>query len=172
MQIETVAPDHPEVLALVTALDAYQAPMYPEESNHLLPPTSISHGITLLAQDTNQPLNTGCVSAIPLWASVSENISKNTPKTAPHWELKRMYVSETARGSGMARQLLQHLLQVATQRGARRILLETGIRQPAAIAFYRRQGFRQRDPFATYQPDSHSIFMEYLMGRGTIYSSA
>jgi putative acetyltransferase len=38
--------------------------------------------------------------------------------------------------------------------------LETGTRQPAAIALYERAGFRRRGPFGSYRDDPLSVYME------------
>jgi putative acetyltransferase len=38
--------------------------------------------------------------------------------------------------------------------------LETGIKQPEAIALYRKFGYAERGPFGSYQPDPLSLFME------------
>jgi putative acetyltransferase len=39
------------------------------------------------------------------------------------------------------------------------VALETGVSQPEAIALYRRAGFRDCPPFASYKPDPLSLFM-------------
>ncbi|WP_063835934.1 GNAT family N-acetyltransferase [Actinacidiphila yeochonensis] len=56
-------------------------------------------------------------------------------------EIKRMYVSGVARGHGIGRYLLERLEQHAVSRGAKRIMLETGRRNSAALALYHRAGY-------------------------------
>jgi GNAT superfamily N-acetyltransferase len=56
-------------------------------------------------------------------------------------ELKRMYIAPQARGTGLGRPLVAALENEALARGARRLVLETGVRQAAAIALYRACGF-------------------------------
>ncbi|WP_324607031.1 MULTISPECIES: GNAT family N-acetyltransferase [Streptomyces] len=56
-------------------------------------------------------------------------------------EIKRMYVSNEARGHGIGRHLLEHLEQHALSRGATRIMLETGRRNTAALALYHNTGY-------------------------------
>ena len=65
-------------------------------------------------------------------------------------ELKRMYVRPIARGSGLGRRLLAALEAQARALGARRLVLETGIRQTAALAFYRTMGFQPIPLFGEY----------------------
>ena len=57
-------------------------------------------------------------------------------------EIKRMYVVEDRRGVGYARRLLAELEARAARAGYRRIVLETGLRQPEAIALYESSGYR------------------------------
>ena len=57
-------------------------------------------------------------------------------------EIKRMYVVEDRRGVGFARRLLAELEVRAALAGYRRIVLETGLRQPEAIALYESSGYR------------------------------
>lgn len=65
-------------------------------------------------------------------------------------ELKRMYVAPEARGRGIGRAVLEALEVEARGLGVRRVLLETGIRQLAAAAMYRRAGYRDIAPYGEY----------------------
>src|SRR5690606_12365017 len=58
-------------------------------------------------------------------------------------EIKRMYVAPTLRDRGIGRVLLAGLEAAARELGVRRLVLETGVRQHAAIALYARAGFRE-----------------------------
>jgi putative acetyltransferase len=75
-------------------------------------------------------------------------------------ELKRFYLREAFRGGGLGRRLLETIEDHARRNGHRLLRLETGIRQPAAIAMYRRAGFRESGCFGEYQSHHLSIFME------------
>jgi GNAT superfamily N-acetyltransferase len=65
-------------------------------------------------------------------------------------ELKRMYVDPSRRGRGIGRALLAALEAEARALGARRLVLETGIRQTAALALYRNAGFVEIPAFGEY----------------------
>ncbi len=56
-------------------------------------------------------------------------------------EIKRMFVLAPARRCGVARQILRHLEAEIARRGFRTIVLETGCRQPEAIALYESEGY-------------------------------
>jgi GNAT superfamily N-acetyltransferase len=58
-------------------------------------------------------------------------------------EIKRMFVSPAYRGRGIARRLLAELERLAALRGYSAVRLETGDRQPEAIALYESAGFRR-----------------------------
>jgi putative acetyltransferase len=65
-------------------------------------------------------------------------------------EVKRMYVRDSARGSGVAPALLAQLETTAREAGHSLLRLETGTRQLAAIRFYERSGFHRCEVFGEY----------------------
>ncbi len=56
-------------------------------------------------------------------------------------EIKRMYVAPDARGRGIARELLRALVAYAREQGLEEVWLETGTKQPEAMALYASEGF-------------------------------
>src|SRR5260370_23540497 len=56
-------------------------------------------------------------------------------------ELQRMYVQPAVRGKGLGRRLVAALEAEARALGVRRLVLETGARQAAALPLYRATGF-------------------------------
>jgi GNAT superfamily N-acetyltransferase len=66
-------------------------------------------------------------------------------------ELKRMYVEPTARRRGVARALLAELERAAIAIGYTRLVLETGMRQPEAIALYEGAGYAAIEPYGYYR---------------------
>lgn len=84
-------------------------------------------------------------------------------------EVKRMYVRPRARGRGVARTILTRLEQEAGRRGARRVVLETGDAQQAAIRLYERAGFTPCRAFGEYaampaNSTERSLFFEKVIG--------
>ena len=55
---------------------------------------------------------------------------------------------------------MEALEREAAQRGVTLMQLETGIKQPEAIALYRKLGYAERGPFGNYKSDPLSLFME------------
>ncbi len=75
-------------------------------------------------------------------------------------ELKRFYLRAEFRGQGLGRRLVHAIEAEAQLRGCPKLMLETGVLQPDAIALYRGQGFEERGPFGEYAEDPLSVFME------------
>ena len=66
-------------------------------------------------------------------------------------EIKRMYVAPRAQRSGHARRMLAHLEATAREAGFEALVLETGERQPEAIALYLSCGYELIEPFGYYR---------------------
>lgn len=123
------APTDAASVSLITALNAELSGAYSEAgANHFrLDPDEVAdgRGAFFVARCAGEPVGCGAVRLLDA-------------ETA---ELKRMYVAPSTRGSGVGRRLLAALEQEARALGARRLVLETGIRQAAALALYRAAGF-------------------------------
>ena len=78
-----------------------------------------------------------------------------------HAEIKSMHTAEAARGQGVARAVLDHLLAIARERGFKRVSLETGTMAAFAAArtLYTARGFRPCEPFGDYFDSPNSVCM-------------
>jgi putative acetyltransferase len=75
-------------------------------------------------------------------------------------ELKRFYVAPASRGSGAASAVLAALVSYARSTGVRVLRLETGDKQHAALAFYRRHGFTEIPRFGPYADSETSVCLQ------------
>ncbi len=78
-----------------------------------------------------------------------------------HAEIKSMHTAAEARGRGVGRAMVEHLLAVARERGFSRVSLETGA-GPAfapARALYAGAGFVPCGAFGPYEPSDRSAYM-------------
>ncbi|GAB3647782.1 GNAT family N-acetyltransferase [Glycomyces tarimensis] len=74
-------------------------------------------------------------------------------------EMKRVYVRESARRRGLARLLVAAVEASAAQAGRKRVVLETGPRQPEAIAMYESLGYKPVTPFGYYARADGSLHL-------------
>jgi len=65
-------------------------------------------------------------------------------------EIKRMYVTPVVQRRGLARRMLAHLEATARAEGVEWLVLETGQKQPEAIALYRSSGYEDIPAFGHY----------------------
>lgn len=135
------------------ALYQEQLGLYGFADDPTAPPSSYFHppdGLFLIAR--RGPMSVGC-----------GGIRHLEPGTA---EIKRMYVISEARGTGAGRAILQRLEDTAQRWNARRVVLETGARNHAALAHYERAGYVRIEPYATGRdPQINRALSKTLQGR-------
>lgn len=143
-------PRQAEVQELMDELDAYQKPLSPPESFHGVDIDALcAPEVRFLVLRDAAGRAQGC-GAVALGSIDGE----------PAGELKRIYLRPSLRGQGAGARLVAALECIARDEGARRLYLETGVRQLEALRLYERLGYRHRGAFGDYRPDPHSAFME------------
>ena len=65
-------------------------------------------------------------------------------------EVKRMYTLQARRGKGLASRVLHELEAWAQEQGCTKCILETGLRQPEAIALYEKNGYQPIPNYGQY----------------------
>jgi putative acetyltransferase len=146
LSISRESPCQDDIIRLIRQSDALMQSLYPAESNHLVDIDSLAqpHVHFLVAREEKRAL--GCGAFV-----VGQDRQA---------EMKRVFVDPDARGKGVARAIMEALERAAEAEGVTLMQLETGIKQPEAIALYRKLGYIERGPFGSYQPDPLSLFME------------
>jgi putative acetyltransferase len=136
-----------EAAILIAALDAELWGRYPElgAAPVRVDPAEVAagRGAFLIATRAGRPVGCGAVRRIEPGVG----------------EIKRMYVRPDARGSRIGRAVLDALETEARRIGLRRLVLETGARQPEAIALYERAGFSRIPAFGEYADSPLSVCM-------------
>ncbi len=140
------SPHQDDVVALIRQSDALMQTLYPAESNHLVDIDALAEPRVhfFVAREDGRVL--GCGAFV-----ISDG---------KHAEMKRVFVDPAARGKGVARLIMEAIERKAAKLGIDLMQLETGVRQPEAIALYRKFGYVERGPFGSYRPDPLSLFME------------
>lgn len=158
LELRTVGIDHPDAVALVEAVQQVYVRRYggadltPVAAGEFAPPS----GLFLVGYAGDEPAVCG---GWRLHATGSDPAMRDGDV-----ELKRMYVIPACRGRGYARRLLAELERTARDAGGRRMVLETGTRQPEAIALYRAEGYHEIDRFGVYRhTDSSRCFAKPLV---------
>jgi putative acetyltransferase len=143
--------DSDVVRALISALNGELSRLYPEPgaTHFRLDPEEIApgRGVFLVAYMDERSIGCGAIRL------VDEGIA----------EVKRMYVVPEERGRGIGKLVLAELEREARSLGARRLVLETGTRQPEALAMYRSAGFAVVDPFGEYIGSPLSVCMSKML---------
>lgn len=148
MGVEHLNPDEPEVRTLIAASDAYYRDLYPPESNHLESNEALKLPNVLFV---------GCRIDGDL---VACGAAKSLTDDGSYAEIKRVFVLDHYRGQGLSKKIMNTMESELADSGITLFRLETGVKQPEALALYERLGYRQRGPFGAYQADPLSVFME------------
>ena len=165
VHITTDSPGRDDVRRL---LDEHLTDMFatsPADSVHALDHSALlAPTITFwTARDDDTLLGCAALSELDPPTSPEPGTAPGTePRTpARHGEIKSMRTTAPARGRGVASALLRTVLTEAERRGYPRVSLETGTQDFFAPArrLYARHGFTPCDPFGSYVPDPHSVFM-------------
>ncbi|MCD4523988.1 GNAT family N-acetyltransferase [Nocardioides sp. cx-173] len=133
MRIERVGYGHPDAVRLVADVQAEYVVRYGGQDDSPVDPLEFErpHGSFFVGYVDDVAVATGA------WRRSTVE-AFGTTQTC---EVKRMYVVAAARGQGLARRMLAHLEESARAAGARALVLETGIKQPEAIALYESSGY-------------------------------
>jgi len=137
----------PAAQHLIRCLNSELESRYPEEGANFfrLEPDEVreGHGGFFIAYADGHPVACGAIRRIE----------------SAEAEIKRMYVAPSHRGQGVGGKILAKLEAEALRLGIRRIVLETGPRQPEAIAIYKRAGFFEIPLFGEYVDPRYSLCM-------------
>jgi len=135
----------PDFLSLVTALDKELWKRYPATQQNFAPHNKIDQAArVVVAYADNLPVGCGCFRPMDEKTTI---------------EIKRMYVSSSSRGLGIAKKILHELEQWAKEQGFIEAKLETGDNQPEAIAVYKRAQYQKIPNYPPYERIKESICM-------------
>jgi putative acetyltransferase len=149
-----IADEHPLTPDLSLLFERHTADMHadtPPESIHMMDKGALAApGIRFFVlRDSGEPLAMGAFKRIDDTRA----------------EIKSMHVLTEARGRGLSKAMLDHLIAEARKDGFTRLSLETGV-QPTFVAargLYERAGFLECPPFEGYELDPNSVFMTKVL---------
>ena len=141
---DPAAPDVRRLLA--THLDFARAPTPPEDAHALDVDGLLDAAVTLFGFRRD-----GVLLAVGALRRLD----------AGHAEVKSMHTAEAARGQGIGRRMIEHMIAAARETGYRRLSLETGSMAEfaPARALYASVGFEECGPFGDYRASPNSTYM-------------
>ncbi len=142
LRFERVPITHPDALALIEAVQAEYVARYGSRDESPIDPADFEDplGQFFVGYLGSEPVATGA------WRRSTVRVF-GAEVTA---EIKRMYVVPAAQRRGVARSILAHLEATAAEAGIEAFVLETGMRQPEAIALYTSSGYEPIPGFGYY----------------------
>ncbi|NUT49884.1 MAG: GNAT family N-acetyltransferase [Saccharothrix sp.] len=150
MELCTLPYDHPDSLKLISDIQQVYVDRYGEGD---ITPVDPAEFVAPLGHFV-----VGYVDGVPVacggWRAHDVADDPLRPGDA---EMKRVYVAETLRGRGLARIVLAALEEAAREAGRKRMVLETGARQPEAIGLYQANGYARIDNFGVYRHHPESL---------------
>ena len=142
-EIVRVGYGHPDALALIAAVQQEYVERYGGPDETPLDP--------LMFEPPDGSFFVGYAGGVAVASGAWRRSGVLACGTTATAEVKRMYVAPAARGRGLARRMLAHLEADAAAHGAEAMVLETGLRQPEAMALYESAGYAPTLPFGYYR---------------------
>ena len=139
---------------LIALLDQELSSEYAPQHRHFVDfePFHREGGVFVVAYDAQTPIACGAL----------------RPINESEIELKRMFVVDSHRGRSISRHILAFLENKARQLGYRKLMLETGDQQIAAIHLYSTSGYKRVPTFGEYVNSERSIcFAKDIRWRGS-----
>ncbi len=142
--------DHPDSVRLTTEVQAFYRERYGDEDATPMDPAPFAAPQGFFVVGYVEGLAVACGGWRPRVAGACPGLRDGDA------EIKRMYVSAAHRGRGYARAVLAEIERTALTAGRRRMILETGTKQPEAIGLYLATGYGPVPKFGVYrdEPDS------------------
>lgn len=140
-------PDQPDVRAELAEADKWYLATYPAESINTIDLAELmAPNVTFYAARNPEGQLMGFGAVV---------------ECGDYAEIKRMYVSQSARGMKVSRRILERLEAHALSRGFTVMRLETGPLQPEALGLYQSHGYQPIPHYADYDPnDPNSLCFE------------
>lgn len=152
LRIERVGFGHADAVRLVAEVQAEYTVLYGSPDETPLDPTVFEPptGSFYVGYDEGRAVATGA------WRARPDVADLGLRRAA---EIKRMYVAASHRRRGLARVVLHHLEVTAQAAGYDGLVLESGLKQPAAIALYEAEGYVPVAGYGLYRCSPESVYL-------------
>ncbi len=144
-EIKRTKSNNQNFISLVKLLDAELAERDGEDHSYYAQFNKIDNiKYVVVAYENNEPVGCGAI----------KEYDNET------MEVKRMFTLPEARGKGIATKVLIELEKWATELSYTKCILETGKRQPEAIALYKKNGYKNIPNYGQYAIMQNSVCFE------------
>jgi GNAT superfamily N-acetyltransferase len=159
LELRAVAYGHPDVAILVASVQREYVQRYGDEDATPVDPAEFAPPLGLFT------IGYACGKPVACGGWRARDRSTDPALRDGDAEIKRMFVQVTQRRRGYARAVLAELERTAAAAGRRRVVLETGTRQPEAIALYVSAGYVPVANFGHYRDSRTSRCFAKLLGQ-------
>ncbi|MFB9908027.1 GNAT family N-acetyltransferase [Allokutzneria oryzae] len=144
MDLRVVSYDHPDAVKLIAEVQQEYVVRYGDEDVTPVDPAEFAPPLGLFV--------VGYLDKVPVVCGGWRAHDSDDPQFQDgDAEIKRMYVVNSARGRGLAKRMLSELEHTARAAGRRRMVLETGTKQPEAMSLYSANGYERIPNFGAYK---------------------
>lgn len=145
--IKRVIPkDSVDALKLIEELDRELLQRYPSSSIHTLDLDKITNESGLFFVGYISEVAVACCSLCEIGPNIGE--------------IKRVFVKPQYRRKGISEYMMKYLEEQAVRSGFKFLRVETGVKQPEAIAMYQKLSYYDIEKYGEYINDPNSICME------------
>lgn len=143
--VEVVESTHPHALEMIRQLSSEIASIYGDDGSGAFTPADVAvpRAAFVVAYLGGEPIGCGAIRPFT-----------DDPTTV---EIKRMFVTPSARGRGISKLILRKLESLAASFGYTTLKLETGTEQKVAIVLYEQEGYKRCPCYGKYAHDPISL---------------
>lgn len=146
-KIERTTTDNISFRILEKELDNELHKIYGEMQSNYSTANAVQNLKTVIIYESKKPIACGCLK--PLENGLAE--------------VKRVFVSLESRGMGRAKTLVKEIENLAIESNIKSLILQTGIKQKAAINLYTSMGYNIIENYGPYINDANSVCMKKVL---------
>lgn len=146
-KIERTTTDNISFRILEKELDNELHKIYGEMQNNYSTANTVQNLETIIIYESKKPIACGCLK--PLQNGLAE--------------MKRVFVSAENRDSGIAKIVVKEIEKLAIESNIKALILQTGIKQKAAINLYTSMGYSIIENYGPYINDENSVCIKKIL---------
>lgn len=146
-KIERTTTDNVNFRILEKELDDELHKIYGEMQNNYSTANTVQNLETIIIYESEKPIACGCLKPIENGLA----------------EVKRVFVSIESRGREIAKIVVKEIEKLANEYDIKALILQTGIKQKAAINLYKSMEYNVIENYGLYTNDANSVCMKKIL---------